>query len=81
MQLGARDFGLALRGRHGLNGARGSGLASPGSREQANGGVRSLLAPATCPTGLASKCEIASLGPTMTPSRITESEPGVGANC
>ena len=29
----------------------GSALAPPGSGEQATGGVRSLVAPATCPTG------------------------------
>jgi hypothetical protein len=59
----------------------GSALAPPGSGGQATGGVRVLVAPATCPTGLASVCGFASLGPPMTPSRITGSEPGVGANC
>jgi hypothetical protein len=50
-------LGLPKRGR--------SRDPAPGG--QANGGVRGLVAPATCPTEFASECVSASSAPSMAP--------------
>ena len=65
---------IARRGRGKMVGFPKRGRSrDPAAGGQANGGVRGLVAPATCPTEFASECVPASSAPPMAPGRIAGS--------